>query len=46
MVSAGQPLDQAWLDGGEWTVEIGASSSPARMSLRPMYDPKNERIRA
>ena len=41
----GEPLDQAWLDAGEWTVEIGAAAYPAVASLRPMYDPANERIR-
>jgi heterotetrameric sarcosine oxidase gamma subunit len=45
MIDAGEPIDQAWLDVGEWTVEIGAGRHPARVSLRPMYDPKNERIR-
>jgi 4-methylaminobutanoate oxidase (formaldehyde-forming) len=47
MVSrADGPVDQSWLDSGEWTVEIGASHHPARASLRPLYDPSNERIRA
>jgi glycine cleavage system aminomethyltransferase T/glycine/D-amino acid oxidase-like deaminating enzyme len=45
MVDAGQPLDQAWIDAGDWTVEIGASSYPAVASLRPLYDPANKRIR-
>ncbi len=45
MVDAGEPLDQAWLDSGEWTVEIGGSTYPAVASLRPLYDPKNERIK-
>ncbi len=45
MIDAGQPLDQAWLDGGEWTVEIGATTYPAVVSLRPLYDPANERIK-
>ena len=45
MVDAGQPLDQAWIDSGEWTVEIGASTYPAVVSLRPLYDPANQRIK-
>jgi 4-methylaminobutanoate oxidase (formaldehyde-forming) len=45
MVDAGQPLDQAWIDSGDWTVEIGASTYPAVVSLRPLYDPANQRIR-
>ena len=48
MVSAGDgtPVDGSWLDSGEWTVEIAERTYPARASLRPLYDPKNERIRA
>ncbi len=45
MVEAGEPLTQSWLDSGEWTVEVGGSTYPAVVSLRPMYDPKNQRIR-
>ncbi|HEU0240267.1 MAG TPA: glycine cleavage T C-terminal barrel domain-containing protein, partial [Micromonosporaceae bacterium] len=39
------PLTQAWIDAGTWTVEIGAQSYPAVASLRPLFDPKNEKIR-
>ena len=45
MIDAGEPIDQAYLDAGEWTVQIGAAVYPAIASLRPMYDPANERIR-
>jgi 4-methylaminobutanoate oxidase (formaldehyde-forming) len=45
MVEAGEPLTQAWIDAGEWTVEIGASRYPAVVSLRPLYDPANHRVR-
>jgi glycine cleavage system aminomethyltransferase T/glycine/D-amino acid oxidase-like deaminating enzyme len=46
MVSAdGAPADQAWLDSGEWSVQIGDRIVGARVSLRPMYDPAAERIR-
>ncbi|MEV4622643.1 FAD-dependent oxidoreductase [Asanoa sp. NPDC049573] len=41
----GGALDQGWLDGGEWTVEVADRIVPARCSLRPMYDPGNARIR-
>jgi 4-methylaminobutanoate oxidase (formaldehyde-forming) len=41
----GSPVDQSYLDSAEWTVEIGAASYPAVVSLRPLYDPGNERIR-
>jgi 4-methylaminobutanoate oxidase (formaldehyde-forming) len=45
MVDAGRPVDQSYVDSGEWTVEIGAATYRAVLSLRPMYDPTNERIR-
>ena len=46
MVEAGEPLDQAWLDSGQWEVDIAGTRYPAATSLRPLYDPKNERIKA
>jgi glycine cleavage system aminomethyltransferase T/glycine/D-amino acid oxidase-like deaminating enzyme len=46
MVDSGGPaVDQAWLDGAEWTVHIGDRIVPARVSLRPLYDPANQRVR-
>ena len=45
MIDAGEPVDQSYLDSGEWTVDIGGVSYPARASLRPMYDPTNSRVR-
>jgi len=45
MIDAGEPIDQAYLDAGEWTVQIGTAVYPAVVSLRPMYDPGNKRIR-
>jgi heterotetrameric sarcosine oxidase gamma subunit len=46
MVDSGGPaVDQAWLDDGEWTVQIGDRIVPAQVSLRPLYDPQNQRIR-
>jgi len=45
MVDAGQPFTADWLDAGTWTVEIGADTYPALVSLRPLYDPRNERIK-
>jgi len=45
MVDAGEPLDQGWIDAGTWEVDIAGTRYPATASLRPMYDPKNERVR-
>jgi 4-methylaminobutanoate oxidase (formaldehyde-forming) len=40
------PVTQAWLDAEPLDVEIAGSRYPATASLRPLYDPKNLRIRA
>jgi 4-methylaminobutanoate oxidase (formaldehyde-forming) len=45
MVDAGRPLDQAWIDAGDWTVDIAGTRYQAAASLRPMYDPTNARIK-
>ena len=46
MVEAGEPVTQAYLDGGRWDVEIGDRRYPARASLKPLYDPTGARIKA
>jgi len=40
------PVDSAWIDEGQWEVEIADRTYPAVISLRPMYDPGMERIKA
>src|SRR5690606_7089364 len=45
MLEADQPIDQAWLDAGEWTVEIADRHCPAIASLAPLYDPKMLRVK-
>ncbi|MFM7045871.1 MAG: aminomethyltransferase family protein, partial [Ilumatobacteraceae bacterium] len=47
MVSGGEDaVDQRWIDAATWTVDVAGRLVPARVALRPMYDPANERIRA
>jgi 4-methylaminobutanoate oxidase (formaldehyde-forming) len=41
----GAPADKAWVDAGRWTVDIAGTSHPASVSLGPLYDPANERVR-
>ncbi len=45
MIEATEPVTAAWTGTGEWTVEIAGRHYPAVASLRPLYDPTNERIR-
>jgi 4-methylaminobutanoate oxidase (formaldehyde-forming) len=46
MVEAGGPLDAAWLNAGRWEVDIAGRLYPAVVSIRPLYDPRMERIKA
>lgn len=45
MIESDEPIDNAWIESGEWTVEIADRVWPARASLRPLLDPTNERIK-
>jgi 4-methylaminobutanoate oxidase (formaldehyde-forming) len=45
MLDAGEPLDQAWIDKGQWEVDIAGKLYPAAVSLRPFYDPENKRVK-
>lgn len=46
MIEAGEPIDNAYLEAGDWEVDIAGKRYPAVVSLRPLYDPKMERIKA
>ena len=43
---AGDPVDAAYLEEGKWEVEIAGAVYPAEVSLRPLYDPGMDKIRA
>jgi heterotetrameric sarcosine oxidase gamma subunit len=40
-----QTVDEAFLTTGVWEVEIAGRNYPARVSARPLYDPRSERIK-
>src|SRR5579859_1855221 len=44
MIDADEPIDQKYLDSGDWTVQIADGAFPARVSLRPLYDPASKRV--
>jgi 4-methylaminobutanoate oxidase (formaldehyde-forming) len=46
MIEAGEPINKAYVQEGEWGVDIAGIRYPAEVSIRPMYDPKMERIKA
>ncbi|CAE8623024.1 unnamed protein product [Polarella glacialis] len=46
MVEApGHGIDKAYLQSGRWEVDIAGKLYPAEVSLRPMYDPSNSKIK-
>ena len=43
--SEGDVVDADWVKGGTYEVNVGGRLYPISVSLRPLYDPSNERIR-
>jgi 4-methylaminobutanoate oxidase (formaldehyde-forming) len=46
MIEPKVAVDEAYLAGGEWQVEIAGRLYPAMVSVRPLYDPAMKRIHA
>ena len=46
MIDPRRTVDDAWLAGGEWQVDIAGTLYPAAVAARPLYDPAMKRIRA
>jgi 4-methylaminobutanoate oxidase (formaldehyde-forming) len=46
MIEGGQPVKADYLSSGCWDVEIAGRRYPAHVSLRPLYDPDNLRIKS
>ncbi len=45
-IKADRPIDEEYVSSGKWEVNIAGKIYPAVVSLKPMYDPKMERIKA
>ena len=45
MIEAEEPIDTEYLANGKFDIEVNGVRYSAKASLRPMYDPKNERAR-
>lgn len=41
----GEPVNKTYVSSGEWEVDIAGRRYPATVSLRPLFDPRNERIK-
>ena len=44
-VEADVPVTPPWLADGTWEVDVAGVRYPAAVSLRPMYDPTNARVK-
>jgi 4-methylaminobutanoate oxidase (formaldehyde-forming) len=45
LANGGAPVSDEWIAAGHYEVEVAAERVPARVSLRPFYDPKGERVK-
>ena len=41
----GGPIDLDWIRAGSYEIEVACERFPAKASLRPLYDPKSERVK-
>jgi glycine cleavage system aminomethyltransferase T len=46
MIDAGVPIDEAYLRGAAWEVDIASKRYPAIVSIRPLYDPGMIRVKS
>jgi 4-methylaminobutanoate oxidase (formaldehyde-forming) len=46
MIEAGEPVTAKYLEEGRWEVEIAGTIYPAMASMKPLYDPTSERVKA
>jgi len=40
-----EPIDEEYIKNGKFEIEVNGVMCPAKASLHPMYDPKNERVK-
>jgi glycine cleavage system aminomethyltransferase T/glycine/D-amino acid oxidase-like deaminating enzyme len=45
MVESEEPIDAKWIEAGTWEVEIANTRYPAVASLKPLYDPENNKVK-
>ena len=46
MVEAGEPVSAAYFESGTWEVDIAGKTYPAIASMKPLYDPASEKVKA
>ena len=43
---SGEAINASWVNDGSYEVNVGGKLFPVAVSLKPQYDPTNERIRS
>jgi len=46
MIEAGEPITQQYISDGKWEIEVAEKTYPAMVSLKPLFDPENKKIKA
>lgn len=46
MIEADESVDEAYIAQGKWEINIAGNTYPATVSLSPLYDPANKKIKA
>ncbi len=46
MIEADEPVTETYIDQGKWEINIAGKVYPAQVSLKPLYDPENQRIKS
>jgi glycine cleavage system aminomethyltransferase T len=46
MIEDDELVTSDYIASGKFEIEVNGRCYPARASLRPMYDPKNERVKS
>jgi glycine cleavage system aminomethyltransferase T len=44
-IEASEPINQGFIEGSAWEIEVAGERVPATASLRPLYDPGSSRVR-
>jgi 4-methylaminobutanoate oxidase (formaldehyde-forming) len=45
MIEADLPVDDAYVKGGSWEIDIAGKIYPAAVSLTPLYDPEMKKVK-
>ncbi len=46
MVEAGEPITNEYIENAKWEIEVAGTIYPAMVSIKPLFDPENKKIKA